>query len=79
MPSYQDTLDSIGEEDPYTSTEKPAIESEKGSDTAHAVSSIDGSRDLSVGEGLQRGLNSWHLQFIAIGGAIGTGLVSSNA
>jgi amino acid permease len=43
------------------------------------LASLDGShKDLSVGEGegLQRGLNSWHLQFIAIGSAIGTGLVS---
>ncbi|KAJ3556350.1 hypothetical protein NPX13_g10155 [Xylaria arbuscula] len=41
-----------------------------------AATSSDGSqRDIEAGEeGLQRGLNRWHLQFIAIGGTVGTGL-----
>ncbi|KAI0972672.1 arginine transporter [Xylaria arbuscula] len=55
----------------------PAVESEKKplGTTELTTSSVDGSqKDMEAGEGLQRGLNSWHLQFIAIGGTIGTGL-----
>ena len=49
----------------------------KVSDSDVAATSLNGSqKDIEAGEGLQRGLNSWHLQFIAIGGTIGTGLVS---
>ncbi|KAI1823614.1 arginine transporter [Xylaria intraflava] len=48
-------------------TEKP--------DAPQAVQPVDGSQgDLEAGAGLKRNLNSWHLQFIAIGGTIGTGL-----
>ncbi|KAI0878961.1 arginine transporter [Hypoxylon argillaceum] len=60
-----------------SSPDELTIQSEKKTldATLAASSSLDGSqKDLSVGEGLQRGLNSWHLQFIAIGSAIGTGL-----
>lgn len=58
-----------------------AVESEKKSDVELSTTSANGSqKDVAAGvaesEGLQRGLNSWHLQFIAIGSAIGTGLVS---
>ncbi|KAI1426815.1 arginine transporter [Xylaria sp. FL1777] len=54
----------------------PTSESEKKvPDVAQATASVDGSqKDLEAGKDLQRGLNSWHLQFIAIGGTIGTGL-----
>ncbi|KAI1352910.1 arginine transporter [Xylaria sp. FL0043] len=53
-----------------------AVESEKKAPgTELAAASVDGSqKDIEAGEGLQRGLSSWHLQFIAIGGTIGTGL-----
>jgi amino acid permease len=55
----------------------PAGELEKKHDNAIAASSEDGSqKDIETGEGLQRGLSSWHLLFIAIGGTVGTGLVS---
>lgn len=71
----------VDEERPTRATGAPAGEDEKKvSNTALASSSPDGSqKDLSVGEGLQRGLNSWHLQFIAVGSAIGTGLVRSSS
>ncbi|KAI1177473.1 arginine transporter [Nemania sp. FL0916] len=74
MDSYPDTLASANDKDSYHTTGTPAGKGEKTQDAGLAVSSVDGARDLSVGEGLQRGLNSWHLQFIAVGGAIGTGL-----
>ncbi|KAI1809354.1 arginine transporter [Poronia punctata] len=50
-------------------------ETEKSLGTALNDSSIDGSeKDLEDGQGLKRGLSSWHLQFIAIGGTVGTGV-----
>ncbi|KAI8623847.1 arginine transporter [Xylariaceae sp. FL1651] len=53
----------------------PATDNEKSLGAALAADSVDGSqKDVETGEGLQRGLSSWHLQFIAIGGTIGTGL-----
>ncbi|KAI1265861.1 arginine transporter [Xylariaceae sp. FL1019] len=53
----------------------PIVDNEKGlgrqaSGSIHASSP----GDPEAGEGLKRGLSSWHLQFIAIGGTIGTGL-----
>ncbi|KAI0154903.1 arginine transporter [Xylariaceae sp. FL1272] len=42
----------------------------QGTGSVHASSQ----EDPEAGEGLKRGLSSWHLQFIAIGGTIGTGL-----
>ncbi|KAI0470177.1 hypothetical protein F4859DRAFT_123049 [Xylaria cf. heliscus] len=79
MALHQTALASTGE-DAQGAMEIRAVESEKKvSDAALAAPSVNGSqKDLAEGEGegLQRGLNSWHLQFIAIGSAIGTGLVS---
>ncbi|KAL7629633.1 lysine permease [Parahypoxylon ruwenzoriense] len=50
-----------------------ASEGEKGSKEASL--SADGHKDVEAGDDkLQRGLQSYHLQFIAIGGTIGTGL-----
>ncbi|GAW14355.1 hypothetical protein ANO14919_037570 [Xylariales sp. No.14919] len=77
MASSPTFLASHGEETSGTAViGMPPFENEKKApDTALVTASLDGSqKDPEVGEGLQRGLNSWHLQFIAIGGAIGTGL-----
>ncbi|KAI2635460.1 arginine transporter [Xylaria nigripes] len=54
----------------------PAVETEKAPVSDSAVLPVEGSQtDTETGQvGLQRNLNSWHLQFIAIGGTIGTGL-----
>ncbi|KAI0475624.1 proline-specific permease [Xylariaceae sp. FL0804] len=40
----------------------------------HSVSNTAGEIDLAAGHQLQRGLKSRHIQFLALGGAIGTGL-----
>ncbi|KAI1203991.1 arginine transporter [Nemania serpens] len=75
MTSYPSAPTWVGEEHPSRATGAPGEDEKKVSNTALASSPFDGSqKDLSVGEGLQRGLNSWHLQFIAVGSAIGTGL-----
>ncbi|KAK5624332.1 hypothetical protein RRF57_000050 [Xylaria bambusicola] len=67
----------VSAEAPSRAVEISPFESEKKAlDTDVAATSLNGSqKDVEAGEeGLQRGLNSWHLQFIAIGGTIGTGL-----
>jgi hypothetical protein len=80
MASHPSLLSSPGEEGvahiTATAAAKPV--NEKNSGSALAAPSTDGSeKDVEAGEeGLQRGLSSWHLQFIAIGGTVGTGVVS---
>jgi len=80
MASRPSLLSSLGEEGvaniTATAAAKPVNEKTPGS--ALAAPSSDGSeKDVEAGEeGLQRGLSSWHLQFIAIGGTVGTGVVS---
>ncbi|KAJ2997860.1 hypothetical protein NUW58_g511 [Xylaria curta] len=76
MASYPSVLASPGEDSPHSIMGQSSIEgSEKKAPDAVAASSVDSPpNDIEQGDGLQRGLNSWHLQFIAIGSAIGTGL-----
>ncbi|KAI0541087.1 arginine transporter [Xylaria digitata] len=76
MASPTAVLASPGSETPGDAIGAATFEIEKKlPDAALMSASLDGSqKDPEIGEGLQRGLNSWHLQFIAIGGAIGTGL-----
>lgn len=76
MASHPTVVTSLGGgEDSQAAMRITPVENEK--KVPLATSSLDGSqKDIEAGEGLQRGLSSWHLQFIAIGSAIGTGLVS---
>jgi hypothetical protein len=78
MASHPTVVTSLGGEDSHAAMRITPVENEK--KVPLATSSLDGSqKDIEAGEGLQRGLSSWHLQFIAIGSAIGTGLVSFTA
>ncbi|KAI1737280.1 arginine transporter [Xylaria scruposa] len=75
MASHPTAMASTGE-DPHSGMGIHPVETEKKvPDAELASSSANGSqKDMAEGDGLQRGLTSWHLQFIAIGSAIGTGL-----
>jgi amino acid permease len=80
MASYPSVLTSLGEGGTTQAMGTPIAELNKNPEKALAATSVDGSqKDVEGGDGLQRGLNSWHLKFIAIGGTIGTGLVSSSS